>query len=575
MFKNGLGCLILFALPFAAIGMGVGAWMGWTVIAHMKMRGWEEVPAKIVRADLKVSKGRKSTTYEVTAEYAYEYGSKHYTGRRVSLYGSDNVGSFQQDVYRQLSECQKSGRLFRCYVDPKQPTEAVLYRDLRWEMIGFNMILVLVFGGVGFGLLTFGLLSRRKAQAEAALKTAHPDEPWLQKQDWAGGKVASSNWATMMFSLAFTTFWNAISAPLLFVLPGEVLDKGNRLALLGLIFPIVGLGLIVWTIISVLRWRKFGQSVFQMASVPGVIGGQLAGVIRTSAKVLPEDGFRLTLSCIQRATYGSGKSRNTSENILWQDDQTVGRDLQQNDPEHTAIPVLFAIPYKCLPTDETVSDHQIIWRLEVKAKEPGIDYIAAFSVPVFKTAESNPNFVADPSLMAQYTVPPNPDRDLRDAGVVRELSPSGEGYRFTFRMGRNLGNALGLTAFWLIWSGAIVLMIYLHASIFFPIVFGLVDVLILLPVADSWFYKSAVDVSPRGLTVTGGLFGLGKNQWVDASDVAKIEPAQGSMQSGQTVFYNIIIICRTGRQITTAKRLAPYHVATAIANQIAQAMLKQ
>lgn len=80
MFKNGLGCLILFALPFAAIGMGVGAWMGWTVIAHMKMRGWEEVPAKIVRADLKVSKGRKSTTYEVTAEYAYEYGSKHYTG---------------------------------------------------------------------------------------------------------------------------------------------------------------------------------------------------------------------------------------------------------------------------------------------------------------------------------------------------------------------------------------------------------------------------------------------------------------------------------------------------------------
>ncbi len=527
MAKNGLGCLILFALPFAAIGIGVGAWMGWTVIAHLKMRGWEEVPAKIVRADLKVNKGRKSTTYEVTAAYVYEYGGRQYTGRRVSLYGSDNIGSFHQDVYRQLSEYQKSGRPFRCYVDPERPAESVLYRDLQWEMIGFQSIFVLAFGGAGFGLLAVGLLGRRKAQIEAALKTTHPDEPWLQKQDWAGDKVVSSNWTAMMFSLAFAALWNVISAPLLFVLPGEVIGKGNWLALIGVIFPIVGIGLITWAILSVLRWRKFGQSLFQMASVPGVIGGQLAGVVRTSAKVLPEDGFRITLSCIHRVTSGSGKSRSTSENILWQDDQIVGRDLLQQDPDHTAIPVLFAIPYECRPTDETVSDNQTIWRLKVKAKVPGVDYSTAFDVPVFKTAESNPNFVADYSAMAEYTIPPNPERDLHDMGVVREPSPSGEGCKFTFPMGRNLGSALGISAFWLIWSGAIVLMIYLEAPIFFPIVFGLVDVLLLLFVADIWFYKSAVDVSPRGLKVTGGLFGLGKSHWIDASDVAKIEPAQG------------------------------------------------
>ena len=246
----------------------------------------------------------------------------------------------------------------------------------------------------------------------------------------------------MFFWLAFAAFWNAISAPLLFVLPGEVIGKGNWLALLGVLFPIVG-----WAS-SHGRYTpccggKFGQSIFQMASVPGLIGGQLAGVIRTSAKVLPEDGFQITLNCINRLTTGGGKSRSTSEHILWQDDQVVGRDLLQNDPDHTAIPVLFAIPYQCRPTDETVSDNQKIWRLNVKAKVPGVDYSTAFDVPVFKTAESNANFVADSSVMAEYALPPNPERDLHDAGVVREPSPSGEGCKFTFRMGRNLVNGWG------------------------------------------------------------------------------------------------------------------------------------
>jgi hypothetical protein len=217
-----------------------------------------------------------------------------------------------------------------------------------------------------------------------------------------------------------------------------------------------------------------------------------------------------------------------------------------------------------------MGDNQTIWQLKVKAKVPGVDYGAAFDVPVFKTAESDPHFAADPKVMAEYAAPPDPERDLHDAGVAREPSPSGEGYEFTFPMGRNLGNSAGLTAFWLIWTGIIVLMIHLKAPIFFPIVFGLIDVLILLLVTDMWFYKSAMDVSPRGLTVTGGLLGWGKSQWVAVSDVAAIEPVQG-MQSGQTVYCNIVVTCRSGKKITAAKRLAPHHVAKAIADQIAQA----
>ena len=47
-----------------------------------------------------------------------------------------------------------------------------------------------------------------------------------------------------MAVLTFAVFWNVVSAPLWLVLPGEIIDKGNRVALLGLLFPAIGLLLV-------------------------------------------------------------------------------------------------------------------------------------------------------------------------------------------------------------------------------------------------------------------------------------------------------------------------------------------
>ena len=196
-------------------------------------------------------------------------------------------------------------------------------------------------------------------------------------------------------------FWNLISSPLWFVIPGEMLQKGNRLALFGLLFPLVGLGLAAWALYTVLQRRKYGQSVLQMAAVPGVLGGELAGVVRTAAHIQPEAGFHVSLSCIQQTTSGSGDNRSTHAEILWQDEQVIVRQLGQSDADPSAIPVLFAIPYNCRPTDDANSDNQTIWRLKVAAAVPGIDYAAAFDVPVFKTPQSDPHFARTP--------PPSPN----------------------------------------------------------------------------------------------------------------------------------------------------------------------
>lgn len=552
---KGAGCLVLFSLPFAAVGVGMGVMLVWTLADHLAMRGWEEVPAQILQADLEVHDGDDGSTYKATATYVYTYDGRQYTGSRVSPYGgSDNVGSFQKNAHRELSKHQKSGKPFRCFVDPEDPTESVLYRNVRFEMIGFYTIFVLAFGGVGFGLLIGGLVGWRKTRAEKIVARQRPDEPWLWKQEWSTGRVRSSSKTLMYVAIGFALFWNLISAPVWFFLPGEVIDNKNYLAALAAIFPVVGIGLVLWALVAVLRWRKYGESVFEMAEVPGVVGGKLAGVIHTTRKIVPEDGFRVVLSCIRKRTSGSGKNRSTSESVVWQDERTMARELAGYEYGKSAIPVLFGIPHDQPETSHEDSDKQIIWRLEASAEVPGIDYAASFDVPVFKTPDSRPDFKLDESLIADYVAAPNPDLDLARAGVVKTVSPAGAGTRYTFPMARHLGAVLGLTMFFIIWTGAIALMIHLEAPILFPIIFGLIDLLVGFAVLDLWFYRSVVDVFRHDVTVRGGLLGLGRKRRIDIADVKNVFLQRG-MQSGKTVFYTVCFGLGGGKKIVAGKRL--------------------
>jgi hypothetical protein len=552
--KGGLGCLFLFALPFAGVGVGVLCMVIWSCLQYVTMRHWEEVPARIVRTELKEHHGDDSTSYEATAEYTYTYRGRAFTGNRVSLHsGGDNIGSYQQDVYRELQQYRNSQKPFRCYVNPDQPAESILYRDLRWEMIGFYTLFVLMFGGVGFGLLIGSIYAYRKSRSDQARAAANPEEPWLWRDDWAKGEIRSSNKGLLVGAWIFAVLWNLVSLPACIALPGEILHKGNRLALVGLLFPAVGLGLLAFAAYLLLRWRKYGDSVFQMASVPGVIGGKLAGVVRTSARLRPEKGFRLTLSCIHKYSSGSGKNHSSHESILWQDQRVIARGLAEADCSQTSVPVLFGIPYDARPSDSQNSDDQTIWRLEIAADVPGIDYATTFEVPVFKTAESQPDFKLDASPLAAYAAPVDPEAQLQAAGVIRTVAPDGSA-RYVFPMARQWRAALGLTLFAILWNGAIAVMLRFEAPIFFPIVFGLFDLLVLYILADLWFYRSVVDVSPRGLTIRAGLFGLGESRRLELADIAKFEFA-GGMQAGNTVYFDVKVRLQNQKKLTAAKLL--------------------
>ncbi len=550
--------LILFALPFAGTGTFVGYLAGSTLTTWMRAQSWDEVPATLLSANLVVNSGSDSTTYRVEATYEYNYLGRTYTSDVVSSsFGSDNIGSFHQDKYAELRRYLDAGERFRCFVNPSDPSEAMLYREMRWGMFAFELIFALVFGGVGFGLMFAAVYGGRMVKEAEELKAARPEEPWLWEKDWVDGHIRAGSKGKMIGALIFATLWNLISAPALLFVPGEVAD-GNNLALIALLFPVIGMGLAAWAAYTVLQWRKFGHSEFEIFSNPGVLGGYLEGRIHTNIRNRPEDGFALTLSCIRKISTGSGDNRRTTEKVLWQDAFDIPANTLLAGPHGASVPVRFVIPYDAGPATDTEAAAPVEWRLEVGAELPGVDYSTHFSVPVFRTPDSDPELDVETHAAAGGSRR-DPVERLRDAGILRQATPSG-GVVYLFTRARAKGAAIGLTLFTLLWCAITWGIGYFGAPIFFSIMFGLFALLLIVAAFQMWLTETRVEIGGGNLTFTKRMVTAGKTRTFSAADVASIKAKRG-MQAGNRLYYQIVLKTRAGKEHTLASQIGNQRLA--------------
>jgi hypothetical protein len=396
--------LTVFGLPFLAVGifMGYQAYQPWR--QSQAMQAWAEVPARLIAVELQAHSGSEGgVTHRVAGDYTYAYGGREYRSNRISLYeSSDNIGSFHERLYRRLHQAQTTGGTVPCYVNPQAPAEAVLERSLRTEMLLFQLGFTLVFGGVGLGLIIGGIVGAIRGRGAQRQKQANPGQPWLWKKEWAGGMIRSSTKAAALGTLLFAVLWNAIALPITWLAVPQLWASNRGMLLVVLIFPAVGVAVIGAAVYQILRWMKYGESVFQMAAVPGVIGGPLAGAVRVPVHVQPEEGFLVRLRCVNIVVTGSGKQQHTSEHVRWEAKRVMSRELFQHDPTQSGIPVLFGIPHTLSGSDDSAPRNRIVWRLEVEAKTSGVDYAATFEVPVFRTEASSPDFKLDESAIGPY-----------------------------------------------------------------------------------------------------------------------------------------------------------------------------
>jgi hypothetical protein len=541
---------LLFALPFAGVGIG---FLVFGVIPNLyewhQMKNWPQVEARLLDAGLSTNRGSKSDTYQAIARYSYRYQAQNYTSERVAIMGgSDNIGDFQQGLARHLELAHRMGQPVPAWVNPNDPGDAVLNRDLRWNLLGFKMIFVLVFGGVGIGLMVFTL----KAKVGATYHPESTSKPWLAQQEWASPEVTCDSKSSLWLIWFIATVWNLTSLPATLAAPEEWAD-GNKLILIALIFPLAGIYLLVWAIKYTLSWRRFGLLRLMLDPYPGSLGGQVGGTIEIPIAYNPKQRFPVNLQCVRRYVTGSGKNRTSHESIIWQ-----SNGLAHSQPSATGgtrLALGFNVPAN-LPASETYSDDYRFWRLELNADLPGVDLHRQFEIPVFATGEKSrtesPLSTNHPQL--------NEEREANIEAVANIQQIPG-GVRMHYPMlHRAAGNNLVGLVCGLFFAGAGILMHFeSDAPAFMVWIFTLVGVLIIY-VCLKWLFTSLyVQLDHNGLISERYWLGMaiGRDQ-IPRADIKKLYidiSARGQSAEGYQEICKIIALTRDGKKILIAMNL--------------------
>jgi hypothetical protein len=390
-----------------------------------------------------------------------------------------------------------------------------------------------VFLIVSIAMLIGLFYGAKRSKAVREKRAEHPDQPWLWRADWAEGIVRCEGKVTVWAVCGFALVWNVISWGAVVAMWADLFSGKEKGVYFVLLFPFVGLFMIWWAAYAFFQYRKFGVSVFRMLANPGVLGGTLRGAVEIPVQVSPSDGFKVRLLCVHRYTSGTGDNRSTHEDTKWEDEKIIRKDLLSHDRTRTGVPVFFNIPYRLPRSNESPT---YIWKLQIGADVPGIDYKSEFHVPVFKTDASDPQSkpVEDPTANFQphggaYQWPADDPIQLRDSGETIEAY---------FPPARNKGAIAFLFFFLLIWNGVIWFLIQEQAPILFPIVFGFFDLILLICFFSSLFYSSRIIAGPSGLQIFRRFLVPVGTTSVTPDQIRGIK-VHSDMQSGDKQFYSI------------------------------------
>ena len=153
---RGIWLLALFAVPFAAAGIGIFWFMvASPVVDWARMQTWNQVPALVESATLQSHHPSKGgATHSVSVRYRYVVEGVTYTGQRAAIHErADNIGSFQEQLGYRLQSAERRGEPVPVWVNPALPTESIVDRSLRPGLLALQLGLALAFGAFGGHLL--------------------------------------------------------------------------------------------------------------------------------------------------------------------------------------------------------------------------------------------------------------------------------------------------------------------------------------------------------------------------------------------------------------------------------------
>ncbi|MFZ3371095.1 MAG: HEAT repeat domain-containing protein [Candidatus Sulfotelmatobacter sp.] len=441
-----------------------------------------------------------------------------------------------------------------------------------------GVLISAIFALIGGGVIYAGIYGNRKLREQAAAEVSNPKSPWLWRKDWAASRAESKNRNSAFGLWAAAIFVNGLVFTLAVSVVPQLLRTSDPKAFFPLAFCVVGVILASAAIKASIRRKRFGQTYFEFASLPFSPGRTLKGTIHLRFNTDARHGIDLSLSCVRQVITGGGKNRSTLQSVLWQTDKNVPQaSLAHGLMGDAVIPVEFSIPSDAYESNHDDPNDQVLWLLHAQADVPGVDYSDDFEIPVFRLTPSSAS-AAEPTPIflsgAQgATAPPAFQSDASDVAAPQNpkvvVSAGMDGStEFYFPAFRNPSQVLVLFFFTVVWTAIVYFLAHSKAPLFFTVVFGLFEILLLYGLIHSTLVSFRIQAGNGRIVRRRALFGIGEAREFPFSDIAQILPVTKAQQPGTPASYSLRLQMKNGEKATLADMIDNRQEARWVAAQL-------
>lgn len=370
------GCLVLFGAVFVIAGLVALHFAFVRPVSRIAAaRSWQETPCVIEESRVLENSDSDGTTYKPEIRYSYTFEGREYRSDRYRFFDAWSSGrSGKEEVVAHYSP----GLRTVCWVDPENPSEAVLVRD--FSPVYLLGLIPLVFVVVGVGVAWAGI---RKGGSARPAASALPSAAAIA----SSGPVELRATATpkgKFFGLVFVTLiWNGITSVFLW----QVVEGWRRgepdgcLSLFVALFQGIGLlilfgaarqFLVLFNPALRLTLSRGILTIGEPASLQWAFSGRASRIGRLA----------MVLEGREEARYRRGTNTYTDRAVF----ATVPILDTSQAFEIPAGSASFSIPWGTVPS-LTATNNKIVWSLKVTCEIPGWpDSDDDFEIPVRSAA---------------------------------------------------------------------------------------------------------------------------------------------------------------------------------------------
>ena len=373
------GCATGIVVPFLGLFVAVGIGAGYLLSARplylaYQARGWTPLACDVVSS--RIIEGDGTSRADIV--YRYEVGGRRYTADRYNFV----PGMTSDSTVPAAVASHPPGATFECYVDPADPTRAVINRETTyWYYLGIPVFVM--FAGIPGGIGYATLRSRRRDRTAERSLTARPPQAVADSRFGhppsvgETGPIVLKPTASPLAKLLTITFvcllWNGIIGVFTYfevrgIVEGE--PFGWVMALFLLIFQGVGLSLLVAVPYQLLAMAS-PRPILTVSRGTVPLGASVSFAWQLSGAAHRVTRLRITLQGREEARYRRGTDTHTDMNTFFSEtlvDATHAMGIARGSGA-------IRVPADAMHTF-TATNNKVIWSLHVAgdiARWPDVD----------------------------------------------------------------------------------------------------------------------------------------------------------------------------------------------------------